>query len=398
MACFTLTAQSDTVRKRVIRQVPAQAKPGDTNKPAVRRASVTPPRDTATRATGTRAVAPARAATPGTGNSVPAARSTAPPAAGATVAGRNAAAANTQAIQPAQAQRPGSAGIITDSAGKLRADSMAMLRAARDTVALVTAAKPAPIKKLTWQEDTLFRRALNVKYLPAQEKPAYMITSYWVRESTDYLFYLLAGLVLFLAFIKATFPKYFQQVFKMLFQTSFRQKQTREQLAQNLLPSMFMNLLFVLVVAAFIAVVVTQKKLTTLSFWELMLYSTAGLIALYCLKYLFLRFTGWVFRVKEASETYIFIVFLVNKLLGVILLPMLWLVSFSSGELNVVGLTASLCIAGLLVLYRYILSLAAVRDMLRVSAFHFFIYLCGVEILPIIIIYKVLFNKTGFTI
>ena len=362
MACFTLTAQSDTVRKRAIRQAPAQAKPGNTNKPVVR-TPVTRKKDSVARAAGIRATVPARTAAPVT-----------------------------------QGQRPGAAGVITDSAGKIRADSMAALRAAGDTATLIAAAKPAPIKKLTWQQDTLFRRALNVKYLPAQQKPAYMITSYWVRESTDYLFYLLAGLVLFLAFIKATFPKYFQQVFKMLFQTSFRQKQTREQLAQNLLPSLLMNLLFVLVVAAFIAVVVTQKKLTTLSFWELMLYSTAGLIALYCLKYLFLRFTGWVFHVKEASETYIFIVFLVNKLLGVILLPMLWLVSFSSGELNVVGLTASLCITGLLLLYRYILSLASVRDMLRISAFHFFIYLCGVEILPIIIIYKVLFNKTGFTI
>lgn len=352
LACFTLTAQSDSVRQRAARQSATQTKPRDTNRPAVR--VVTPRRDSAVR----RAAGQAPATTG--------------------VAG---------------------AATIADSTRKdsTRKDSTA-LNTATDTIVTPVAPKVVHAKALTWQEDTLFRRILNIKYLAMNNKPVYMISSYWERESTDYLFYLLSGLVLFLAFIKATFPKYFQHVFKMLFQTSFRQKQTREQLAQNLLPSLLMNLLFVLVVGSFIAVVVTQKKLTGLSFWELWLYSVVGLMALYCLKFLFLRFTGWVFRVKEASETYISIVFLVNKLLGVILLPMLWLVSFSDGELNVVGLTVSLCIVGFLILYRYILSLASVRDMLRVSAFHFFIYLCGVEILPIIIIYKVLFSKTGFTI
>jgi hypothetical protein len=277
--------------------------------------------------------------------------------------------------------RPQSAGIITDS-----------------LAGIVKVAAPVQKPRLTWEQDTLFRRIFQVNYLPVTEKPVFMISSVWVRESQDYLFYLLSALVLLLAFIRTSFPKYFQHIFKMLFQTSFRQKQTREQLAQSQMPSMLMNLLFVLVAAAFISIVATQKKLTGLSFWSLFLYSVLVLIAVYTLKFLFLRFTGWIFHVAEASEAYVFIVFLVNKLLGVILLPLLWMITFSGGELNVVALTISLFLIGFLLVYRYILSLASVRDMLRVSAFHFFIYLCGVEILPIILIYKLVFNKTGFTI
>ena len=34
---------------------------------------------------------------------------------------------------------------------------------------------------------------------------------------------------------------------------------------------------------------------------------------------------------------------------------------------------------------------------LRITAFHFFIYLCAVEIMPLLVIYKILFLRTGNT-
>ena len=291
--------------------------------------------------------------------------------------------------------------IIRDTTRRTLSDSLAKADSSllkKDTVTAAVAQTPPPPPPKTWEEDTLFRRIYQVSFLPVNEKPVFMITAFWDRESKDYLFYVLSALVLIMAFIRVSFPKYFGHIFKMLTQTSFRQKQSREQMAQNQLPSLLMNLLFILVAAVFIAVVAMQKKLTELSFWYLLLYAILALIVVYTVKFLFLRFTGWIFRLEEASETYVFIVFMVNKLLGVILLPLLWLVAFSDGELNVVALTVTLFLVGFLLIYRYILSLASVRDMLRVSAFHFFIYLCGVEILPIILIYKVLLSKTGFTI
>lgn len=268
-------------------------------------------------------------------------------------------------------------------------------------VAADTVRKVPPVvvvRQLTWQEDTLYQRLFKNRYLPVGKSPVYMISSPWVRESKDQLFYVLTVLLLFLGFIRASFPKYFTYLFTLIRQTSFRQKQTREQLLQGRLPSLMMNLLFIIVAGIFISVVVTQKKITHIPFWYFVLYSMLVLTGVYLLKFLFLRFTGWVFRVSEAAETYIFIVFLVNKLLAVVLLPLLWLMAFSEGDFNVIVLTISTFIIALLLLYRYILSLAAVRNMVRVSPFHFFIYLCAVEILPVLLIYKVVFSKMGLSI
>lgn len=255
-----------------------------------------------------------------------------------------------------------------------------------------------PVRQLTWQEDTLYQRLFRNAYLPIGKPGVFMISQQWVRESKDQLFYVLVGLLLILGFIRASFPKYFTYLFMLVRQTSFRQKQTREQLLQGRLPSLMMNILFLLVAGIFVSVVFTQKKITNIPFWYLVLYSILILAGVYLLKFLFLRFTGWVFRVSEAAETYIFIVFLVNKLMAVVLLPLVWLLAFSEGDFNVIVFTISTFIIVLMLLYRYILALAAVRNMVRVSPFHFFIYLCAVEILPVLLIYKVVFSKMGLSI
>ncbi|RFM26599.1 DUF4271 domain-containing protein [Deminuibacter soli] len=287
----------------------------------------------------------------------------------------------------------------------------AVKRAAADTVAREIAAQKdsiqrkdsaalaivKPVHTLTWQEDTLFRRIFQVKYLPMQAPAVMMFSSEKLPDNKDLLFYVLVGVVLFLAFIKTAFPKFFGNIFKLFTQPSFRQKQTREQLSQDSLPSLLMNLYFIVVAGLFISVVASQKSWVSIPFWWVLLYSTVILAVIYSGKFLFLRFTGWVFNAGDAAETYTFIVFLINKMLGVILVPALLLIAFSHGAVNSVVLTITVCTIGLLLAYRYAISLGAVRKTLQVNAFHFFIYLCAVEVVPLLLIYKVLFNKIGFS-
>lgn len=292
------------------------------------------------------------------------------------------------------ARAAGPAGLspaVKDSVPRRRADTTGT-----DSSTIVST-RHIPPHTLTWEEDTLFRRLFKVPYLPMQAKPVAMFTAQRTPQNKDMLFYLLVGVVLFLAFIKTAFPKFFGNIFKLFSQPSFRQKQTREQISQDSLPSLLMNLYFIVVAGIFISVVASQKNWVSISFWWLLLYATVILAIIYSGKFLFLRFTGWVFNAQEAAETYAFIVFLINKMLGVILVPALLLIAFSYGPVNSVVLTITVCIVVLLMIYRYAVSLGAVRKTLQVSPFHFFIYLCAVEVVPLLLIYKVLFNKIGFS-
>ena len=45
-------------------------------------------------------------------------------------------------------------------------------------------------------------------------------------------------------------------------------------------------------------------------------------------KFAVIQLTGWIFNAKEPATTYSFIVFLVNKIIGLVLLPLLLLLAF----------------------------------------------------------------------
>ncbi len=230
------------------------------------------------------------------------------------------------------------------------------------------------------------------QYIPYNIAPVFRVIQYRSEESTDYLFYALLGIVAIVAFIRVSFPKYFQSLFQLFLQTSFRQKQTKEQLLQDNLASLLMNLVFILSVGMFIALLANRYKWVHIDFWPTFLYCCSLLLIIYAVKYLFLRFSGWVFNAKPAADTYLFIVFLVNKVLGIISVPFVFILAFSVPQVVTVSLTIITIISVLLLIYRYVASLGTIRTSLKVNALHFFLYLCAVEVLPLLIMYKAFFN------
>lgn len=215
------------------------------------------------------------------------------------------------------------------------------------------------------------------------------------RASTgkDALFYIFAGLLFFFALIKLLFSKYVGNLVGLVFRGSLRQKQIREQLLQTPLPSLFLNIFFVIVSGLYIFFLLQHyKNAPVQGFWLMLLYCVLAVGAVYIVKFLALKFTGWIFNIRDAADTYIFIVFLVNKLLAIFLLPLLIIMSFSLASWTSVLLTLSYVMVGLFFAYRYIVSFAPVRKEVKVSQFHFFMYLCGFELVPLLLIYKVLMS------
>ena len=262
-----------------------------------------------------------------------------------------------------------------DSAKKVRPDTM----------------KSQPkVKIINRPVDSFYIRLLNNPFINRKGKPVYLVINERQRQSKDEIFYLLCGLLVFLAFIKLVFKKYFKNVFRLFFQPSFRQKQAREQLSQNNLPSLLLNLFFILSAAAYASFLVQYYHLTHLDFWLSLLYITSFLLVLYVGKFILLSFSGWVFDVKEAANSYMFAVYLINKILGVILIPFTLLIAFAQPLITNISITISLLIVLLLYLYRYLVSYAPVRKEVKISALHFVLYILAFEITPLLLIYKTL--------
>ena len=205
----------------------------------------------------------------------------------------------------------------------------------------------------------------------------------------EFLFYLLVFLLIVFAFLKRAFPKYFGDLFRLFFRTTLKQRQIREQLMQTPLPSLLLNGFFVISGGLYITFLLQHYDLNPVSnFWLLFLYCCLGLSAAYFVKFIGLKISGWLFNVKEVADSYIFIVFIVNKMIGILLLPFLILLAFALGNVYFMSLTVSWCLVACLLTYRFILTYAAVRNQVKVNPFHFFLYLCAFEIAPLLLVYK----------
>lgn len=217
-------------------------------------------------------------------------------------------------------------------------------------------------------------------------------------QGKEAIFYAIILLLLFFALIRNGFHRYISDLFKIFFHTTVNQRQTRDQLLQSPLPSLLLNVFFLLSIGMFVALVLPYFHMgTDYNFWLLFLYCVGGLAAIYGIKYVSLKLLGWVFQVSEAVDSYIFIVFTTNKVIGVALLPFLVLLAFTYGFMSMAALNLALLMVVVLFAYRYFLSYVSIHRQVRIHFFHFLLYLMAFELVPLLLINKLLFSLLGET-
>jgi len=248
--------------------------------------------------------------------------------------------------------------------------------------------------------ETLVPQLIRFDTMLLQNHPFYRIDAPLQLISTrkqwsgkEFFFYILLVLLLFFAVIKNAFSRYFKDLLKLFFRTTIQHRQVKEQLMQAPLPSLLLNILFFFTGALFLNIVLQHYGLgTAYNFWLLSLYCALGLAAIYLVKFITLKIAGWLFRLQDAIEAYIFIVFATNKIIGIVLLPLVVLLAFTGGDLNEAVLTMSLLLVGGVFVYRFFLSYMSIHRQIKIELFHFFLYLCAFELIPLLLINKLLFH------
>jgi Domain of unknown function (DUF4271) len=243
------------------------------------------------------------------------------------------------------------------------------------------------VTDISLQEQVLRRHP----YFNFNTKPVAFRSDVKQFHGKEILFYVIVTLLMVFALLKLGFAKYFNDLFRVFFRTTLKQRQIKEQLIQTPLPSLIFNAFFVASAGLYANLVLHYYEFTPVdNFWLLYLYCCIGLSVIYLVKFLGLKICGWLFNVQQAADSYIFIVFIINKVIGIAVLPFLALLSFTGGTIHTVSLVLSWCCIGGLFLYRFILGYAAIRNEVRFNLFHFFLYLWAFEIAPLLLIYKLL--------
>ncbi len=239
------------------------------------------------------------------------------------------------------------------------------------------------------EENTGERLAKNIKYINLKDAPVYFLNEKRNVEGKEFLFYSIFILLLFLGFLKTFYSGYFNNLFRVFFNTSLRQSQLTDQLLQARLPSFLLNIFFIVAGGLYLWLLLMFYKPPhyIASHW-LFPACVGALATIYMVKFLILKVLGWVADVVPIVNNYIFIIFLINKIVGIFLVPFIVIMAFMPAIWMHTAALVSFLVLGLLFLARYAKSYSLIDRQLRMNIFHFVIYALAAEIIPMLLIFK----------
>lgn len=276
---------------------------------------------------------------------------------------------------------------VKDSVMLLQQDSLTTTNT--DSLMIVDSARLTLPDTLIPKQQRMEVLLAEHQYLNTKSKPVAFAMKLRNANDLDALFYVFFGLLFLFAILRAVYKRYFSTLLTVFFNSSLRQSQLTDQLIQAKLPSLLYNFIFVLASSLYIYLLIelpftAANKLN----WWLMGYCMIAMIGVYITKFLTLKFIGWATGYQQESNLYIFVVFLINKVTGIFLLPVLVILAFSSPAIVSVMVIISFVVVGLLFLLRYFRTYGLLQHRIKVSRFHFLLYVFSIEILPLLLIFK----------
>ncbi len=120
----------------------------------------------------------------------------------------------------------------------------------------------------------------------------------------------------------------------------------------------------------------------------------AGVSGLILLKHTVLYLVAKVFPIEKEVRTYNFIIMTVGIILGLILMPINIFIAYSSPTMSFAFVYLGIAVVVISYLVRSLRSLPVAAPFLIDNRFHFLLYLCTVEIAPLLVISKIIMGNS----
>lgn len=228
--------------------------------------------------------------------------------------------------------------------------------------------------------------------LKSQNSIQYAIETPRIFQNKNVEFLLAIFMVGFVAVFRNRNPLYFNNLFRLVKSSSFQKRQIKDSIEQDTFLGGLLNLFFYISAGLYF-----YQVLRYLFHVDQQIVSKPGILigllilmiaSMYFIRYLFLKFSGWAFGLQEAADNYLFFIFSLNRILGVVLIPITILLAFGVGGWTNIVLLFSIILLLAFYIFRYIKAIMSFSASLKISKFHFFVYLCATEILPMAILIK----------
>jgi hypothetical protein len=205
-------------------------------------------------------------------------------------------------------------------------------------------------------------------------------------------------LFLFLCLILYTlsnilFFRRLNQILKSFFNQSAVNQLTRD---GNILNETISLLLYINYFIAFAMLLfITNKQILKINIYNLdgiyqYLIILAVVILFFSLKIITIKFIGFVFKTRQETSDYMQLLFIFNQITGIVLIPILIIAVYAKIKSLIY---VSFILIALLLMFKVIRIILNRISPTKFSVFYLFLYLCTIEILPILVFIKMIYSR-----
>ncbi len=210
-----------------------------------------------------------------------------------------------------------------------------------------------------------------------------------IEEQEPWLFYLFLGILFFIAFIRISYSKEFAELFLIFKSISINQQLFRDTLTGLKIASVWLNVNLVLVAGIYLLLLSRYFHLYDGGI-KFLLFLVVTVTVLLSIRYSLLKIAASLFPFKKEINFYHFNELQINRLTGLLILPLAIVIAFSPAPVSSYALYLSIVLLAVMLLFRYLRGFVIGSEYFIRYKFHFLIYICTLEIAPVVILVKLL--------
>jgi hypothetical protein len=238
---------------------------------------------------------------------------------------------------------------------------------------------PVPLQKQFLQTTSVFK--------PHNLEPKHSGPLVIDHQATNWITIVFLACLFIFAWIQASYSKRLSQILSAVAQPHHVNQLEREGNIFKERITLGLALNYYLITSVFIFQILSQFGIAPPGFSNLVITAIlfAGLFIYQLLKSLIIRGAGIIFNTEEYARQYLLIILIFNYMIGIVLFPIVVIAFYWN---NWTFLIAGIIIISILILYRIIRGFLTGQDNKSYNLFYLFLYLCTLEILPLLLIYK----------
>jgi hypothetical protein len=212
-----------------------------------------------------------------------------------------------------------------------------------------------------------------------------------VRPNLEWIFYSFLFLFLFTAVLAKYSNGLLRKLWKIYINDGFMHRQSKDQMSQQPVISIALNVLFIFSAGLFVFFGLGwDHEFSGNMRWFILVASFVAIGFVYLFKHILFTILGWAFGQEQAFDDYLFVVFLNNKLWGLVFLFSSFIMAFSDTSTSNITFRLTLFLAALMLLYRLIRGYQVFSKQSKIGLFTLLIAFIALELIPSAVFVKFL--------